>query len=422
MKKIVIVVILVLICISSVFGIKYYNEKPVFKLIGENKVTIDVNSEYHDDSVEAKAHNKDLINKVKIDNNLDNNKIGVYDIVYTLKYHNKEYTLKRQIEVVDKQIPSITLKGNDITITVGDKYIEPGYSALDNYDGDITDKVKVINDIDTNKPGTYEIKYEVEDTSLNKYSINRKVIVKEKIIEKTIIKDNNKSIVSTKQGTGHGVPILMYHYFYDENNKQDEKINDNYVEIKNFEAQMKYLHDNNYYFPTWQELALYIDGKKDLPLKSVIVTCDDGHKSFFNLAIPILNKYNIKATSFIITSKPSAENIPKYKSNNIIFESHTHNMHRGGCTGGHGGLFRCIQHDKGVQDLRQSIQIVGNSDVLAYPYGDVTENVLSITKEAGFTIGVTTKYGRAKKGMDKLQLPRVRISKSTKLAGFISAL
>ena len=97
-------------------------------------------------------------------------------------------------------------------------------------------------------------------------------------------------------------------------------------------------------------------------------------------------------------------------------------MHRGGCTGGHGGLFRCISHDKGVDDLKQSVEAIGNKDVLAYPYGDVTANVLSITKEVGFKIGVTTKYGRAKKGMDKLQLPRVRVSKSTKIAGFKASL
>ena len=419
MKKFIIIVILLLVVVGGVFGFKYYNEKPILALTGEDYLTISVNDKYRDDGATAKVHNKDLTGSITMENKLDISKIGKYDILYNLKYHNKEYTVKREVEVVDKEVPSIAITGEDIVITQGEEYKELGYKAADNYDGDITSKVEVSNNIDVSKPGTYEVKYTVKDESGNETVKVRKVTVKEKI---PVISDTTKTVSSNKAGTGHGVAILMYHYFYDATQKTDETINDNYVEIKNFEKQMKYLHDNNYYFPTWQELADYIDGKINLPTKSVIVTCDDGHKSFFNLAIPILNKYNIKATGFIITSKPSAQKIPKYRSENINFQSHTHNMHRAGCTGGRGGLFRCISHDKGVADLKESIKITGSSDAIAYPFGDITENTLAITKDAGFKIGVTIKYGRAKKGMDKLQLPRIRVSRGTSMNSFIGSL
>ncbi len=423
MKKVIILIVLLfitIVCIGGILGYKYYNEKPTLEILGEDNVSISLGEEYKEDGAKASVHNKNISKDIIVNNNIDTKKVGEYEITYTLKYHKKEYTIKRNVKVVDRTNPKIKLKGATVTIYQGNKYLEPGYVATDDYDGDITSKVMVKSNLDNKKIGTYEVLYTVQDSSNNEAKVSRKVIVKQKPVVK--VANTTDSVIPTKMGTGHGVAILMYHYFYDKSVKQTENINDNYTEIKNFEAQMKYLHDNKYYFPTWQEVYDYVNGKITLPEKSVVVTCDDGHKSFFDLAIPILNKYNIKATSFIITSYPSAKKIPKYKSANINFQSHTNDMHRGGCTGGHGGLFRCINHDKGVEDLQKSIQVTGSSDALAYPYGDVTENVLSITKEAGFKVAVTTRYGRAKKGMDPLQLPRIRMSINTSLTAFKNSL
>ena len=148
---------------------------------------------------------------------------------------------------------------------------------------------------------------------------------------------------------------------------------------------------------------------------------DDGHASIYKYAIPLLEKYKVKATAFIITSKSGASKIKKYKDHEYIeFQSHTHNMHQGGCSGGHGGLFRCINYDKGLADLQSSIDYLGTNDAIAYPYGDVTKNVLKITEAANFKIGVTTKWGYAKKGADPLQLPRIRMYKSMALSTFKS--
>ncbi len=62
---------------------------------------------------------------------------------------------------------------------------------------------------------------------------------------------------------------------------------------------MKYLSENNYYFPTWDEVASFIDGKQVLPEKSVVITIDDGQSSVFEYAYPILEKYNVKATAIM---------------------------------------------------------------------------------------------------------------------------
>ena len=155
--------------------------------------------------------------------------------------------------------------------------------------------------------------------------------------------------------------------------------------------------------------------------KSIVITVDDGDASFFELAVPVINKYNVKVTSFVVTSWTSLETMNQFKNNKINFQTHTHDMHKGGCSGeGHGGLFRCVNYNKGLNDLLTSTQIIGSSDAIAYPFGDVTENTINITNDAGIKLGFTTQYGRVYNGMDRLKLPRIRISKGISLSAFIS--
>lgn len=105
-------------------------------------------------------------------------------------YTTKNYGFKpsKQTENTDKTQtendttkPEITLFGDsEITLTVGDKYIEPGVLVNDNIDGNLSDKTKITGKVDTNVAGTYIIKYEVSDKAKNKATAQRTVIVKEK--------------------------------------------------------------------------------------------------------------------------------------------------------------------------------------------------------------------------------------------------
>ncbi len=381
---------------------------------GDEDILLKCNAKYEELGANLKVLNKDLSSNVKITNNVDTTKPGTYEVVYEYQPRfKKKITKVRHIKVIDDESPVIKLKGKEnITLDYNTKYKEEGYEAVDNVDGDITNKVEVKNDVNIKTAGKYKITYLVTDSSGNKKEVFRNIEVKaKKVVKKETKKEPKKKYSSSS------LAILMYHYFYDKKDKPSN-LNSNYMEIKDFEAQMKYLHDNNYYYPTWSEVADFIAGKKTLPKKSIVITIDDGQKSFFKLAIPILTKYQVKATSFIITSKSGAKKIAKYKSEYINFESHTHNMHQGGCTGGHGGLFRCISYKKGLEDLHKTIEIIGDNDVLAYPYGDVNANVIKITKAAGYKLGVTTNYGKARPGMDPLKLPRVRMSRGISLQGF----
>ncbi len=77
--------------------------------------------------------------------------------------------------------PDISLMGdNPLIIIQGNEYIEPGYSAIDKEDGDITYNVTVFNNIDINTPDTYSVVYNVIDSAGNHApEVTRQVIVKE---------------------------------------------------------------------------------------------------------------------------------------------------------------------------------------------------------------------------------------------------
>ena len=415
-KMLLFLLLSIFLILGTSLTIFYLTATPKIILNGKEKITLNLNEKYIEEKAKATLFNRDISKNIKISGNLDTTKIGKYEIKYTVysKFIKKNVSTTREITVVDTTLPEIKLKGKEtIEIYIGDKYSEPGFSAKDNYDGDITKNIEVKNNINNKKAGTYEITYSVADSSNNKTEVKRKIIVKEKPIVKTETTNTIK--------TGYGISVLMYHYFYDSKKGETGKDN-NWMEISSFEEQVKYLVENNYYFPSWSELADFVSGKITLPKKSIIITIDDGHKSLFEKAIPIIEKYNAKATAFIITSKNAGTKFTKYKSENMNFQSHTHNMHRGGCSGGHGGIFRCINYNEGLNDLKKSIEILGSADALAYPYGDCTDNVLKITKSEGFKVAFTTKYGKVYKGMDKLQLPRVRMSKGITLKGFINSI
>lgn len=412
MKKLFIVLNIILFLIALARIYVYFCIKPTINLIGNENVTILYGNEYEELGSSAFILDKDFSFDIVIKSNVDTTKLGEYVVEYSIsnKYLKNSSSIKRKVKVIDEEKPILTLEGNKkLKYYVGSKYKESGYSAFDNYDGDITTNVEIDNKVDFSKPGEYTITYTVSDSSGNTVSDTRNVtIVKKPVVNRT-----------TNKGTGRGIAILMYHYFYDETKGETGK-NSNYMKVSDFEEQMKYLHDNNYYFPTWDEVADFIDGKKTLPTKSVVVTIDDGQKSTFDYAYPILTKYNIKATAFIITSNNTR--FKNYLGGVLEFQSHTHNMHKGGCSGGHGGLFRCIDYNKGIADLKESISILGKNDVIAYPYGDVTDNVLKITKDSGFKVGLTTVNARAKKGMDRYRLPRVRMYKDISLKAFINSI
>ena len=122
----------------------------------------------------------------------------------------------------------------------------------------------------------------------------------------------------------------------------------------------------------------------------------------------------------MITANSGEYKIDNYKSKYVIYESHSHNMHRGGGNIGHGGIFTAIPYEDGMKDLKTSIEICGSSDAFAYPFGDYNERSRDMVEDAGFLCAVTTQYGKAYPGDDPMLLPRLRMTMGQSLNSFKS--
>lgn len=389
-RFIVSMIIILLLAGFIVSRILYGMDKASFSLNGDKNITIEMGSEYTDEGC-----NKENAEK---EGKVNTSKEGTYEITYTYKGRS----LTRKVTVVDSSAIIMGLKGDSHTIVrEGDEYIESGAFALYKGKGPIED-IKVSGKVKTNKPGTYEITYSCEAEG-HEQSIVRSV-----------------EVVPADEYTADtdGIPVLMYHYVYTEGD-YPAGLDNNYILDTELEKQLKYLVENDYYFPSFDELRAYIDGRIALPEKSVILTFDDGQTGFLKYGVPVLEKYKVPATSFLIGTKGAPKKVKKYRSEYVQYQSHSYDMHQGGGNIGHGGIVSIMDAASIQADLAKEAEISGNNDAFAYPFGDYTENAFAAVAAAGIDCAFTTEQGRVLPGSDFRRLPRVRVDGMASLENFI---
>lgn len=98
-----------------------------------------------------------------------------------------EAVVQRQIRYYDPIAPELKLTGEAVTMYAGDTYVEPGYSAWDNGDGDITDWVEIFTDLNPYLAGEYEVTYRVCDSYGNETTAKRSVFVIPKERPETVL-------------------------------------------------------------------------------------------------------------------------------------------------------------------------------------------------------------------------------------------
>ena len=169
-KKLVLFLLFVLFLICIIILVF----TPNISLKGDKYLKVSYNDDYEEPGYKASFMGKDYYNKVVVSSNVNTKKLGEYVVTY--KVSNSIFTskIKRTVQVVDTERPSIRLTGGDVVMLCpNEKYMEKGYVALDNYDHDLTDKVKIESDKD-------KVVYSVADSSLNKTKVVRNLIYEDK--------------------------------------------------------------------------------------------------------------------------------------------------------------------------------------------------------------------------------------------------
>ena len=227
------------------------------------------------------------------------------------------------------------------------------------------------------------------------------------------------------EATAQEVPVLMYHFFYSEA-EGGTRIDGNYVEVNELDEQLNYIHEQNFHACTMREILYWMEGRANLPEKSIAITIDDADPSVHQYAMPVFVKYGLHATNFVICGWQPAEmpyELWEMRENGLELQSHGFLTHTGGCSGmGHGGLLLCMDHESGVEDVKRSFDYVDGGFVFCYPFGDINDNAENIVREAGGKLAFTTEGGRIHPGMDPLALPRVRVTGGNGLSAFAASI
>lgn len=229
---------------------------------------------------------------------------------------------------------------------------------------------------------------------------------------------------NTTAETATQVPVLMYHAFYEEANKPDD-LNGNYVEKEMFRQHLEYLKTNQFVTLRMQDVERYLDGKVRLPRQSIAITMDDGYSNEATIAGPLLQEYGFFGTAFLITNWYDQGILPQEwldaKNMGLELQSHSNGLHDGGCNEQHGGKILCTDYDGAVQDVKLSMDITGGN-VFCYPFGDFNERAKKILTDAGIHMAFTTQYGTIEPGMDKLELPRIRVHGEASIERFAASI
>ena len=173
---------LILVTLGLIY---YFNlstiENRTFKLNGSNEISFNIGDKWEDPGFIYQDNDKDLSSEVKVESNVDTNKVGNYEIVYYIKVGFVSSSLNRKVNVLDTNANSnfyFFLKGTPNQYLLhGEEYKDPGCEAIDKVDGNISSKVIKTGSVNNTVDGTYEIKYQITNSNGVTKEKTRKVIV-----------------------------------------------------------------------------------------------------------------------------------------------------------------------------------------------------------------------------------------------------
>ena len=184
-------------------------EKPVITMFGLSPVYVANGDVYNDAGARADDDTDGVItNNIQTINPVNTSINGTYTVRYNVAdaAGNDADEVTRTVIVVaslDTEPPVITLSGStSISIPYGEAFSEPGYSASDNEDGNITGSVAVTNPVNSTIPGTYTVRYNVSDAAGNDATeVTRSVTVQAQSSDNNpVITLNGGSVVEVLMG------------------------------------------------------------------------------------------------------------------------------------------------------------------------------------------------------------------------------
>jgi len=235
--------------------------------------------------------------EVKVENNVDASKPGKYLVKYIAEYGKDKVEKDIVVNILDKEAPVITLVTDPIQYTspVGE-YEEQGFTATDNVDGDISDKVERVVTHD-------KVVYSVKDSSGNETTVEREIIYKDVIAPKVTLNGSKSMTIkvdgkykeegATAKDEVDGTLTDKIEVSGKVNTKK-RGIYDITYTVKDSSGNVgKAVRTVKVISPQPNNPVVYPGGKV------IYLTFDDGPGQYTKKLLDVLDKYNVKATFFV---------------------------------------------------------------------------------------------------------------------------
>lgn len=214
-------------------------------------------------------------------------------------------------------------------------------------------------------------------------------------------------VISVFKDESREVLILMYHQVSENSSLWGDYV----IPTSLLKEDFEYLKNNNYTPIKIKDILDFTKGTKKLPEKAVVITFDDGQRSFLTKVVPLLEEYNYPAVVNIVGAltdlyTENGETNDKYAylnwndiktlSQNPLVEigHHSYNFHSLGYRRGMGKIYgesnsaysEIIKTD--IEKLNEKLlsNIGERPYILAYPYGIRNDTLLEIAKDENFPV------------------------------------
>ncbi len=222
---------------------------------------------------------------------------------------------------------------------------------------------------------------------------------------------NNSVVFAEKNPHSGYVTILLYHKF------NDPKSPSTSIDTDLFRAQLQYLKDNDYNVISPEELIKFLNKEGPIPQKAVLITIDDGYRTVFTEAFPILKEFGYPFTVFLYMeavgrypdymTKQQIEEMARYTK--VSFGNHSYAHAR------FARWSRSVSKKEYVKwiedDLKKSEdrfkKLTGTAPVLySYPYGEYNKEFHDILVRRGYMMAFTQDPAPAGQFTEPFLIPR----------------
>lgn len=212
------------------------------------------------------------------------------------------------------------------------------------------------------------------------------------------------------------VPILVYHHIGTAPQNLTSANKSFFIEPEWLDEHMKYLSDNGFTSIKFADIATYMETGKPLPQRPIIISFDDGRNSTYEKAFPILKKYNMAGTTFVIANSAGRGSYMSWEQlkelQNSGWEIDSHSLW-------HPYLTK-VSMAKAKTEIEDSKKILEEKlgvpvTTFAYPFGDYNASTETLVKNAGYSLARSFSNGSGITKDNLFHIPVIRVWANIKL-------